>query len=330
MHVKLGLTQDQLYPFFLTNRSLKRPLKFVAESMLGSATTLIPYLRSLLISDIAADGVNRRQELNSVLTFVSKLISMRPWVNAANTGLLLTDGYASAYRSFLQTWQGVPGGSGSWGARYAARAASSAAGARHLRHPPQASAGAGDVVFGAPDLSMTFHVAKYWVSNSTPCHAAACGGGARSSGAAGGGGAAGGAAGYGYSGVPFRGLSNLTAAVLDNRHQPYPYGWGVPGPQNSATTVWDNHNDFDVCTLLSLGWGTLPAVRQRGASQAVGRMVSWATGPESVNASERGSLLCAGQDSIGDCYYFVVRPALLRSWANFRAPPQTRTRHSAC
>lgn len=308
LHVKLGLTQDQLYPFFLANRSLKRPLKFVAESALANVTTLIPYLTSLLISDIATDGVNRRQELNSVLTFVSKLVSMRPWADTAGTGLLLSDAYVSAYRRFLQSWQGVPGGAGSWGARYTAHAGPTSTDAARVR--PLRQLRFADDVFGAPDLSITFHVTKYWLSNATPCDSEVLHSAVSSSRAAGIVDAVSDDASdptvTNNQVLPFRGLANLTRVVLDNRYQPYPYGWGVPGSQNSSTTVWDNHNDFDVCTLLGLGWHTLSGVRQQEASEAVGRMVAWAVGPQSINRVGRRTLLCDGQDSIGDCYYFTV------------------------
>jgi hypothetical protein len=56
-------------------------LKFIEESPLSSIETLLPHLETLWVSNISSDGVDRRTELSNTLTFVSKMIELRGWLN---------------------------------------------------------------------------------------------------------------------------------------------------------------------------------------------------------------------------------------------------------
>jgi hypothetical protein len=264
LFVKLGLSQDQLYPYFLDNLPLKHPLTFVKDSVLGSSKTLIPYVQSLLVSDITRTGTNRRQELNTVLCFVSKLVSMREWVTVANTGITLSDEYVSAYLAFLRSAQDDT--YGYWGARYEAEGE----------------------VYASMDLSISFHVIKYWLSNATPATAH-------------------------LVSAPLPPLMRLNAianTTMAIRLEPYPYGWGLSQGAHNSSTGWNsdsNHNDFDVVTLLTAGWDELSQDARTQAAGYIGEMVDWAIGPASLRRDNTSaSLHCDGADSIGDCYYFFT------------------------
>ena len=105
-------------------------------------------------------------------------------------------------------------------------------------------------------------------------------------------------------------MSNLgaissTAFLLKN--ETYPYGWGLSTDPVTNATVFDNHNDFDVVTLVALGWPTLSPAAKAEASSDIEQMLHWALGPDSLKRNgSAASLVCDGADSVGDCYYFFV------------------------
>eukprot|EP00937_MAST-01D_sp_MAST-1D-sp2_P005717 g5717.t1 len=272
--VKLASSQDGLYPYARADATPPYPLRFLQQSPLRAAATLLPHLRSLLVSDVAADGVDHRTELSNTITFVSKLVQLRDWANRRlrTSGIVIDDAYVDAYYSFLDELQDPQ--TGFWGAQYVYGYDTVGADERAFPAPTLAPAPA---VISTTDLSMTFHITK-------------------------------------YRGGAVRHAGNIAATVLLIRDQPYPYGWGLSMDPDSSATVFDNHNSFDVATLLSFTWaaggaaaaGASAAAWRAAARAAMTEMLKFALGPRSL-VPDGSALVCGpGQSSLGDCYYFTL------------------------
>jgi hypothetical protein len=107
-----------------------------------------------------------------------------------------------------------------------------------------------------------------------------------------------------YRGGAVRIREQLAKTTLAIRNSPYPYGWGWS--TENGTTVYDNHNSFDVATLLSLTWRSLITSMDLASAQAgMSEMLAFAVGHHSL-APGGSALICEGESSLGDCYYFTL------------------------
>jgi len=77
----------------------------------------------------------------------------------------------------------------------------------------------------------------------------------------------------------------------------YPMGW-----KSDAYTQYSNHNNYDVLTILSLGWPHMPSARKDEARAEIAAMLDWCLA-ESVDGD--GFKSRGGSDL--DAYYFGVR-----------------------
>jgi hypothetical protein len=118
----------------------------VAFDTVGSTADLRRYLESLVVSDIAAAGVNQRAQLNSVITSLGRATLkkyMLSWLETETRGLLWSadrEGVAAVRQTvsqFVDDWQDPV--TGFWGAWYRS----------------------GDEIYRTSDLSMTFHIVSY-------------------------------------------------------------------------------------------------------------------------------------------------------------------------
>lgn len=188
--------------------------------------------------------------LTNIITFVSKMIELREWVNAKVIGYNISDEYVKKYYTFLDDLV-QDTDTGYFGAKYKSHGASSTA-----------------VVYSTDDLSMTFHITKYR-KGDVLC------------------------------------VSDIGATTLAIKNQPYPYGWGLYALPDGQT-AYDNHNSFDVATLLSFSWHTLNTTSMEAGREGLSSFLTWALGPHSLETN-RTALVCGdSQDSYGDCYYFTV------------------------
>ena len=137
------------------------------------------------------------------------------------------------------------------------------------------------------DLSMTFHLSKYRATSP------------------------GGMAAAGATATVPR-LLALASTTMAIRAAPYPYGWGLAS-DGTGGIVFDNHNSFDVATLLSLAFPALlrngtsrAATLRASAAAALREMLAFALGPRSLEPDGSALVCAAGQSSMGDCYYFTL------------------------
>ena len=116
----------------------KHPVTFLDRFL--RPNTLTAYLQRLLVSDVAAKGVDHRSELGSITASLTTLFFKKDVAEYARTripGLSIDDDTVSAYQSFLDHWQDPA--TGYWGAWYASDGA----------------------IYRAPDLSLTYHQTDY-------------------------------------------------------------------------------------------------------------------------------------------------------------------------
>ncbi|MCG8543762.1 MAG: hypothetical protein MJE12_06080 [Alphaproteobacteria bacterium] len=107
---------------------------------IGRPETLVAYLKRLLVSDIAASGVDQRSELGSITASLTTILFKKHvarYVREKLGGLGLGDDYVVAYQSFLNRWQ--DSATGFWGAWYSSDG----------------------TTYRAPDLSLTYHQIAY-------------------------------------------------------------------------------------------------------------------------------------------------------------------------
>jgi hypothetical protein len=107
---------------------------------IGTPEELVSYLERVRRSDIAATGLNRRDELGAVTSVVAELVfklHVQDYIARHVKGLDLGPGYAEAFRRFLDDWQDPE--TGYWGAWYEIDGA----------------------VRKATDLSTTYHIIAY-------------------------------------------------------------------------------------------------------------------------------------------------------------------------
>lgn len=111
-----------------------------AYESLSSADKIEPFLSSLRVSDVAATGLDSRDDLGGITGAMSQLVWKPPllaYMRNHSRGLDIDDAYVAAYTSFFEAWQDSE--TGFWGEWYN---------------------DGGDFV-KAPDLSFTFHTVSY-------------------------------------------------------------------------------------------------------------------------------------------------------------------------
>ena len=116
----------------------KYPVTFLNRFLRPDALTA--YLQRLLVSDVAAKGVDNRSELGSITASLTTIFFKKhvaKYVRDRVAGLSIDDDTVAAYQSFLDHWQDPA--TGYWGAWYASEGA----------------------IYRAPDLSLTYHQIDY-------------------------------------------------------------------------------------------------------------------------------------------------------------------------
>lgn len=116
----------------------KYPVTFLDRILRPDALTA--YLQRLLVSDVAAKGIDHRSELGSITASLTTIFFKKHVAKYARDrvpGLSIDDDTVAAYQSFLDSWQDPA--TGYWGAWYASDGA----------------------IYRAPDLSLTYHQIAY-------------------------------------------------------------------------------------------------------------------------------------------------------------------------
>ena len=116
----------------------KYPITFLNEFLQADALTA--YLQRLRVSDIAAKGVDNRNELGSITSSLTTIFFKKDVAKYAREqveGLSIDDDAVAAYQKFLDSWRDPA--TGYWGAWYASEGK----------------------VYRAPDLSLTYHQIAY-------------------------------------------------------------------------------------------------------------------------------------------------------------------------
>ena len=137
-YMKVAATSDALETLAGQGKAPEHPVTVLQR--IGEPDTLRSYLDSLVVSDIAATGVNHRDELGSVTASLATLLfkhEVAPFARDNVDGLGITDDYVAAFQDFIDTWQDTH--DGYWGAWYVSDG----------------------VTFRAPDLSLTYHQVAY-------------------------------------------------------------------------------------------------------------------------------------------------------------------------
>jgi hypothetical protein len=136
--LKLDATITALNDLADREKSPSHPLSFLDR--IRDPESLRSYLNDLLISDVAAAGIDQRDELGAVTAALSQLLfkeQLRRFVDGPAWGFAIDDGYVEAYRRFLDASQDPS--TGYWGPWYRV----------------------GDRLYKSADLSLTFHTLSY-------------------------------------------------------------------------------------------------------------------------------------------------------------------------
>lgn len=277
-HLRLSYSMDGIQVAFSRNATLEHPLTALANasSPVRDPEAAVAWINHLYTSDIASDGVDRRSELNSAVSFVALAgFWYRGAFGKLTTGWTVDEEYATAVAHVLDGLQSPS--TGYYGARYVVPPSL-----------PLAHDVGGERVVGTADLSITFHITRYRTNGGDH---------------------------------PPKHVGPTASWTLASVEEPYPYGLELTRAQNGTfVDGFDNHNDYDAATLLGIGWDELTSPDQASGRSLLAQMQSWALG--SASMERRGNtteLVCAGDDSIGDCYYFGV--AFFDSIGFFRTSP---------
>ena len=136
--LKLDATIDPLGQLADQGEAPQYPLVFLER--IGEPESLLAYLEGLLVSDIAATGMDQRDELGAVTAALSQLLfkdDLHRLVSQQRQGSVIDEEYVDSYQDFLDSWQDPE--TGYWGAWYRSEGK----------------------VFKSEDLSLTFHTISY-------------------------------------------------------------------------------------------------------------------------------------------------------------------------
>jgi hypothetical protein len=189
------------------------------------------YLEGLLVSRLAEEGIDHRKELNFATADLVRLILWRRPKNYRWDRRL-----EAVIRRFVANWQDPA--TGFFGATY------EAAGQR----------------FRTTDLSLTFHMARYFEGR------------------------------VGY-------WPKLIDTLFEIRDDRYPNGWLDDEGMTS-------HNNYDVATLIKLGWPAMREDQRRRAAAELDRLLDWCL---ATAIAPDGSVVArAKSESLAEGYYFTI------------------------
>jgi hypothetical protein len=189
------------------------------------------YLKGLLVSRLAEEGIDHRKELNFATANLVRLILWRRPKNYRWDPRL-----KAVIRCFVANWQDPA--TGFFGATY------EVAGQR----------------FRTTDLSLTFHMARYLEGR-------------------------------------IGNWPKLIDTLFEIRDDRYPNGWLDDEGMTS-------HNNYDVATLIKLGWPDMREEQRRRASAELDRLVDWCLG--TAIAPDGSVVERAKSESLAEGYYFTI------------------------
>ena len=136
--LKLDATIDALSDLQARGEVPRYPLTFLEQ--VDDVDKLTRTVQQLLVSDVAATGMDHRDELNELTESMAQLLfkpELKAYVVEKVRGFEITDRMVDRYRQFLDRWQDA--GNGYWSALYRV----------------------GGKIYRSHDLSMTYHLVSY-------------------------------------------------------------------------------------------------------------------------------------------------------------------------
>ena len=206
-----------------------KPPRFLDR--INNPESLEPYLKGLLVSRLAEEGVDHRKELNFATAALVRLILWRRPANYRWDPRL-----EAIIRRFVADWQDPA--TGFFGATYEI----------------------GGQRFRTNDLSLTFHMARYLEGR------------------------------IGY-------WPRLIDTLFEIRDDRYPNGWLDEAGMSS-------HNNYDISTLIALGWREMCADQQRRARAELDRLLDWCL--NSAVSPDGKVVIHAKNESLAESYYFAI------------------------
>jgi hypothetical protein len=198
---------------------------------INNPESLERYLKGLLVSHVAEEGVDHRKELNFATAALVRLILWRRPANYRWDPRL-----EAVIRRFVADWQDPA--TGFFGATY----------------------DIGSQRFRTTDLSLTFHMARYLEGR------------------------------IGY-------WPQLIDTLFEIRDDRYPNGW-------LDEAGMSNHNNYDIATLIALGWHEMRTDQQQRARAELSRLLDWSL--KATISRDGRVVIRAKNESLAEGYYFAI------------------------
>lgn len=149
-HTQCDAMIEGVYTLYNDGQPIAPKVPFHFLEPISTPEKMTAYLEPLITSNIAAGGVNHRDQIGAITGSMSQLVYksyLRDYVNTYVQGFDVTDAYKAAYTQLLDKWQDPT--TGFWGEWFIFNGE----------------------LYKSPDLSLTYHTVKYRMKDDdNPIH----------------------------------------------------------------------------------------------------------------------------------------------------------------